>query len=393
MNDNIRRIDDFLKYWARIASQNPHLDLSSEQATDYIYHDLIHLGVKENEKNINLGERPLYYSDTQTPFDLWQRIYKNNPHIKVFVAEDWKYFCQFVSRDEKAYYEKDHIKVYIPLDAEHIELGAKYIFDFLTMNNISHLSKIGKHIRFDDIVIRLTNKEDADKLLDFVNRSPYLQQGLIKANPFAFQKNGIALACDGSESYNSTIASLIAKYLDDKRNERQLSKVSYQDFYRFIATKYKQEFVSGEDHSLAQLFDFEWDKTKRANYKEILTLILKVQNPSFSYEDFISHYEQCAGKRRHYQENNSEALLVEAIGAMIHRWNSQTIGINSVEGFIYSGKSDLLTRRNNLRDRILSSSMRQDTLSYMEREHISFRDYLGRLRQQGKLIDEDMKIY
>ncbi len=56
-------------------------------------------------------------------------------------------------------YNPNHIKLYIPLDARHIYRGVDQIFNFLSENDISHVSKVGSAIRNDDIVIRLENRK------------------------------------------------------------------------------------------------------------------------------------------------------------------------------------------------------------------------------------------
>ena len=278
---NQQRIDQFLKEWVQIAKDNPHLSFEG-QMVDSIYHSLIMLGVDEKDKPFSLdrGKETINEEGIRVAqdsvFNTWKKHFRENDKIDVFVSPEWKYFCQFISKNQAAHNSPEHIKVYIPLDVNHIEEGAIQIFQFLTNANIPHLSKIGKKIRFDDIVIRLVKEEDASRLIDFVKHNPYLQEGLIKANPFAFQKDGIALACDGDESYNMTIASLVQMYIGERKRQQQLDMVSYGDFYRFIATCYKKEFVTQEDNQLERVFQYEWDEERKDNYKRLLKKYTKI---------------------------------------------------------------------------------------------------------------------
>ena len=56
---------------------------------------------------------------------------------------------------------KSIYKLYIPLDKEHIFDGANQLFDFLIREKIPHVSKIGKYISMDDIVVRVDTPENA----------------------------------------------------------------------------------------------------------------------------------------------------------------------------------------------------------------------------------------
>lgn len=102
-------------------------------------------------------------NESNRMFDRWCNRFKNRSNIKVFVDDNWKYFCQFTNDDITINGTLDYIKLYIPLDLNHIEEGANRIFDFLERNNIKHHSKIATHVRVDDVVVRLYRKEDAMK--------------------------------------------------------------------------------------------------------------------------------------------------------------------------------------------------------------------------------------
>ena len=150
---NKERIDNFLKILATLRME---YTLSSSN----IYHELINIDIDDDNYNKSIsGEN----QSNESTFSRWYNYYKDNPYIDAFVSPNWTYFCQFISRDEKAKNTSEHIKIYIPLDINHIEEGAKKIFDFITDNNISHVSKIGSKIRFDNIVIRVTKEKDAEK--------------------------------------------------------------------------------------------------------------------------------------------------------------------------------------------------------------------------------------
>ncbi len=384
-SDRNKIIDSFLKFFVNLARENPNLDFKSESMSNYIYKQLYHIGVNRNEFDVNLSDNPspTFHGPVmnngvghpKSSFNVWINNFRNKK-TDVFVQDNWRYFCQFISQDRSAKKANQHLKVYVPLDAAHIERGATMIFDFLERNNIPHLSKIGKKIRFDDIVIRLINEQDMDALINFVNNTPYLMQGLIQPNPFAYNKNGIALAVDGDLSYNSTIAGLVALYVDNKMKTRTFNNVSSDDFYSFVNNMLIKEFVNGESTELTNYFQIYGEDVKR-NYKQVFSLIMEAHDPTFNYERLKGHYQECLREDKKLspqQISNVERMLLEAIHLMIKRFNDVQ-AIYNVEAYYLTGEPSKLTRNNNLRDRVTHSTFREDLKTILELEGKTFMQY------------------
>ncbi|MEE3344082.1 MAG: hypothetical protein VZS44_08350 [Bacilli bacterium] len=133
------------------------------------------------------------------------------------------------------------IKMYIPMDYVHIEGAANRIFDFLNKNKIKHSSKVRDEISFDDIVVRVNNKEDALKLQNFIDNDEYIQEGMIKGNSFAFSNNGVNYVFDGNTSFNSVLSELLIMYINDCLNNNfvDVDSVSADGFLKFIDRKSK----------------------------------------------------------------------------------------------------------------------------------------------------------
>ena len=336
--NNYEKINEFLLFWRDIVKENPNLRLTN----DMVYNKLIKMNVNKADLSINLQTN--YYNENnnkQSTFDEWINYYKKNSNINVFCDPNWKYFCQFKSNQDIINFT-NHIKIYIPLDYKHIENGAKMIFDFLAYNNIPHCSKIAKEIRFDDIVIRLINPKDADKLIQFVTNNAYIQQGLIQPNPFAIQKNGLALACDGRISYNNTITNLITYYIKKCKYLNQLDHVNIYDFYNFILNVYQNEDL------LKTIFPIA-DENLIKNYKQVLELILSVQHPSFTYEAYIEHYKRSNEK----QNNNKEDILKKAIITTTIKYDDQQSTVALIQ-VIKNKNYTYFTNDNNARTELLS---------------------------------------
>lgn len=171
--------------------------------------------------------------DVEQYFDHWQENFYNHEDIEVFVDDDWSYFCQFVN-DDGFKRNGDYIKLYIPLDLNHLYQGANIIFDYLEKLGSPHNSKIGKHIRSDNVVIRLNGDdyETAEKMIDFINNNEYLKKGLNSTNPFISNIRGIGYMKESGISYNSEIANLLGIYVKQAITEKK--EVSLVDFKNWI---------------------------------------------------------------------------------------------------------------------------------------------------------------
>lgn len=388
MNYRQNAIDTFLKYWRDIAAYNPNINITSNA----IYQTLIQYGVPK-EKGGSIEDK----------FNKWISRFSGHSKINVFVSENWKYFCQFVSKDTRARQATDHYKVYVPLDKDHIEEGANQLFDFLSQNNISHVSKIGKVVRFDDIVIRLSNQTEFLKVMNYVTNNRYLQEGMIPANPFAASFNNIAVACDGRISYNSTVSSLISLYINSRKRNRNLNQVDTNDFYGFVMEYYNKNFINEPDYErLTKDFCDRGDVINTpeqvVNYMNVINLILKTSNPEFSIMNYLSHYNECtnpqlqqgkvefitekmkANQARKEQQNAVLNLtFINAIETMTERTKSRSKAIDAIGEYLRTGNATLLTRQNNLRSNICNSNFRDDLNNYLTSNNISYSDYVSKV--------------
>ncbi len=404
------RVNEILYYWRDIAKENPNYSFNNSLSSDRIYHDLIFRGVPLSDRRVNISveesrQHPNYfinsefespYAGPNSPFNNWIKYYARSDKTDVFISPNWTYFCQFVSKDGKARRAREHLKVYIPLDSNHVEDGARLIFNFLEDNNISHGSKIGKKIRFDNIVVRLVNPEDVDKLINFVNNNAYLREGLLPANPFAYNRNGIALAIDGSLSYNCTVADMIDLYIDHRKKTNTLNQVNNQDFYYYIEKLYYSYFVSksrnGEDYNTISNYisrvlndkvqergqQLTEDETQRIieNYRQVIGLIVKAGKPEFTYSDYLRHYSD-NNQEVYYSERTvieTNRMLIEAFEAMTQRFGNPD-GYNNVRSFFYNGQENLITRNNNLRARMVNSPFRENLRLILNKRQMDFDTY------------------
>lgn len=218
-----------------------------------IYRELVRLGVPAEERNYPVNSL----------FDAFVQNFENDSNQKVFVDPNWNYFCQFVQDkpNRPMIREQNHIKLYVPLDKKHMYIGADRIFNFLSEQQIPHISKVGSNIRNDDIVLRLVNPEDARKVIAYIGSDPYLQDGLLPANPFLHQENGVAMTCDGNSSFSTTLSFMLTEYIHQKKQRNELDSVSVNDFYAFIDYLHQYLFIETQ-----------------GNFSQIQRLFLRIKN-------------------------------------------------------------------------------------------------------------------
>lgn len=284
--DRIYQIEEFLKLMASAKKEGDFI------SKDVVYANLIYLGVDIKQDKI------------ADHFDKWMDEFDNVDNILVFVDPGWRYFCQFINPKKETLVNNKAIKLYIPLDREHIDKGSKELFNYLAKENIPHISKIGSHIRFDDIVIRTDSEESANKIMNFVKNNPYIQEGLLPANPFAVNDNGIALSWDDMLSYNSVVANWVSDYINWEFENNNINSVSYARFYAYVGKKSYSLFEEGYDLQ-SYTYKLQGEGTVRkerhnysidaglVNFYDVTRLMMLSLNPNAKKEDvynFINKY-------------------------------------------------------------------------------------------------------
>ena len=363
-------------------------------------------------------------------FDRWCQEYGryNGKNIDVFVDPGWSYFCQFKNRDKEVMQRDDQVKVYIPLDGAHLTYGVEQVFDFLEKNNIAHLSKVGKHVRFDDVVVRLGNLEDAEKLSQFISSNPYIQEGLIKPNPFAVTKDGIAFASDKDISYNSTVASFVNLYVDDVRRRNDYTGFGAEGFRNFIKNYYNEVIINPSNYNrLANDFGIKYDNGLMSyNYARVAELLYSSLDPNFTYDDYRNYYNRNINNYYRqpelgynngvvYQEPDTEKTqdLSEILGkspedvkveelmkkALIEfgkktlpngtrKYSNEDV-ISQIYEYFNTGNPGYITNSGGLRDDFVKNDFRTMLSSYVSRNGVSFSDVL--LESKKQILEEALE--
>ena len=388
MNKN--KINDFLKFWQQILIENRNMDLKKTNVTHIIYNYLIKLGVSDNDK----------YKNNQEFFSKWIDYFKNKKNINVFISPTWQYFCQFINGD--VYKMNNYIKLYIPVDYNHLYRSGIEIFDFLEKNNISHLSKIGQEIRFDNIIVRLTNINDAKRLINFVNNNSYIQEGLIMPNPFSFNINNIAITSDGNISYNRIICAYIRLYLSYMKDNNLIQEINAISFITFIKNLYQSKINNITNNN--ELFtQFELHNNKELiDLKNITELIISSYK-DYSLEDFNGFYNKIISKEQTNYELEDELeinkLLLKALEIMSNKEDKKT-AIQRITRLLETDNYNYITNEKNLRYQLLNIDFANKLKIILNKKKINLISYINTIpitkdeekNLIEKLLEESVQI-
>lgn len=376
--NKLTECDNFLKYLSKIYLQNPEVNINYKT----IYYQLSTIGINNNIKVNSL-------------FSRWINRFKDNPNIKVFVSENWKYFCQFKNNEySKSVTLNSPIKMYIPLKPDNIDKCISMIFDFISKNRMYNNSKVATDIRNDNLVVRVYNKEDAKKISDFINTNSFIIQNMNKPNPFLYEENHIGYAIDGFLSFNSVLSTYIANYLKICKNSNKLDQVNINDFIFYLKKIYKEVFIDRIDTDVfLRTFDGPFEKSSKDsiinNYKEVTKLILDSLNDT-SFIKFLNDVDEFNGIEKLTEPTKQELnidLFNEYILFTIKKYGLE-LGKKHLENYIYKGNVNAITRDNDLRNRMYFSLTPNNCLNILSNKTID--DYIEILT---KIKPDEIRLY
>lgn len=380
--DKASKIDKFLKELQELSKE-------TRLSPDRIYTILSYYSIPYDEQNVSI----------ENYFDKFINNFRNVPNANVFVDANWSYFCQFTNDPTGSMYDTNPIKIYIPLRKEHLEENVNKIIMFMAKNNIIHRSKLAKKVRVDDLVLRVRNKNDANKVINYIN-SAIPKEDLYECNPFCVNEGNVGLTMDRYMSYNEILSKYLCLYMSDIYYKNEIA--SYESFKTFmqvhlrtlISKKVKNyilRFKSLEDYRLS-------DEEFLANVNEIATLIvrnLELADKEYMYQlhnelnrdgyfdeevayyspynrdNYINYNASINEKSTPITNNNEDRnLLIEII-----KVTSEKHGIEKTKELLNSYREEkylrAITRTNNLREKVLSSLTFYDYITNLSTEELN----------------------
>ncbi|MBQ3474809.1 MAG: hypothetical protein IJH20_01360 [Bacilli bacterium] len=229
--------------------------------SDDIYNILNSYGLTEEDKQLRVKKNL---------FD-----FKGTIKTKGILTDDDIHFVPFssdISNDklETAY------KMYIPVSAKNLKHVYYSLRNYMRKESIESNSKARNRAASDDIVIRVSNVNDVEKIRNYIKKEKSISNSIIECNPFfAHDELGIGYSMDGLRtSVNDELSSLLYNYTMSI-NIENISRDGFKKYLHDLKTKVYREYPD------ACFFQVESDR--------IRNLIELSMNEDFDYKQMIKY--------------------------------------------------------------------------------------------------------
>ncbi len=406
MNNRAREMDNFLKWFAKLYDQNPNYPIRTNMLYSYL-------------STYGLTEAELQDRNIEENFERWKNHYKNDPNLHVFYTEEQSKFLQFQSYAEEG---SHHIKLYLSFPKEHMETAVNTIFSYITSQNMKTFSKVANKLRSDSIVLRMTNMDDAIKIINYVNNAPSLNRYAKPINPFLLQVGKVGVAYDHYISYNETLTLLLEQYFRQCRQDNNLKKVSKKHFSNYV--KHYHTNVFRNPDQLRQfvklpkveksIFRFQSIGAAMTNYDNVIQLISMSLNEKMSMQQFIEFHKEASDVTKNNQmadyynsflqnayhissleQNDSETerkILNEYIELAIQKYGEHMVS-QYLEKYV-SGHNNVITRECDFRKKFatyLSPEKVLQLTNYDIKKYVQ--NYIQEKKQCETTFVPDDKLY
>ncbi len=342
--------DIFLKYLAKIYSQNPDFPIFE----DTIYSELISFGANEG-KQYEIPKTNLV--PVQTALG---REYQKNTwnHIYFLVFENRK------GSNDASFFDKIHkgIKLYISAEEKDIYQLSQKLFDFILRENILCQAKVSQEMRNDCLVVRVETKEDARKITKYINSLKFIDKEnkkeyspVNRCNPFLLSSDKVGVTIDGKLSYNIIVTSLIRDYLQEKRNTNNMNpdSISSQDFSLYVSkilemTKTNPSIIS------------RYSEGQNKSFLIVLNILKKNLENDLTFEGLLDFQDLNEVNEKNSSQNNcneeNKRTVKEIIARLGQKYNSlETVHNDILLEYFKTGRVQVFTRDYNIRNIIIDN--------------------------------------
>ena len=338
-------VQKFLDMLVELVRSNPFLKITDR----LIYAQLV---------SFRLGKFSIPFQNIEKYFRNWITNFQDNPSISVYRDSKNPYVCHF-SSNINTKITKKIIKLYVPLDSEHIKDGVIELFSFLTDESIEHDSKVQSSIRNDNIIIRLSKIEDVNKIIKYIKNNGNLSQGLLNANPFLVPCFKLGVIIDNHYTYNIEITKVLAIILNELREKNELEKFNCV----YIKNAFAKKCIKCEDEELSELY-------------KLASLALDENNSLQDFANYVIEYQQTSYINRHGSDkisyNDSVDYFNTAVLETFKRYNNLSYLINAVKLYLINDNVKGFTRVNSARKNLTLYADRDHLKSLFDFENLDF---------------------
>ena len=242
------------------------------------------------------------------------------------------------------------IKIYVPIDGTNADVVTKQVLDFLLENNIVSRNKVGSHVKGDAFVLRIFDKTDAKRVINFINEQVKLNPLTGKEMPLTFKAGGVSVAMDGLTSYNQIATILIDNFA---KNNLGTDITGFKEFVHAL----NEQIINGDVDLFETMFKdqirnleenpyVDNEQLAKANIYEVIDIIDKALNNNMSANEFVDYISE-------YQNTGKVNDVIKRItGTEVINENSnnqnRVVKPNIVKTFITKVNEKFRVVRNNI---------------------------------------------
>ena len=239
------------------------------------------------------------------------------------------------------------IKIYVPIDGTNADVVTKQVLDFLLENNIVSRNKVGSHVKGDAFVLRIFDKTDAKRVINFINEQVKLNPITGKEMPLTFKAGGVSVAMDGLTSYNQIATILIDNFA---KNNLGTDITGFKEFVHAL----NEQIINGDVDLFETMFkdqirnleEVDNEQLAKANVYEVIDIIDKALNNNMSANEFVDYISE-------YQNTGKVNDVIKRItGTEVINENSnnqnRVVKPNIVKTFITKVNEKFRVVRNNI---------------------------------------------
>lgn len=328
----------FLDYIRDIYLCNPNLQINE----DTIYKELTVFYVKNNIRKRIGGNSLLLNVQQQLSRKFGANFGRNG------------YFWLYENRNnvsDREFYNKlyDGIKLYVSVDAENLCEVTTKIVEYMAKEHIITQSKVAKEMRNDVLVIRVSTKEEATKIINYINSLNYKSK--VKPNPFTLSNGKVNITRDGTLSYNTTLCKLIENYLIDCKTNNNLENASIEGLSTYT-TRTINKLKGPYKKELIELYQINSER-EYIDVLMVLNLISKNLNGTITLEDVLEDNKIKNISEETSNKKEDKDKFKYALSGLSKYYNTSEIH-EIMTKYIQTGDLSYFTRRDNIRQ-VMSS--------------------------------------
>ena len=269
-------------------------------------------------------------------------MYENNSKVFVHDSGSWTYI--HIGTDPNTTLD-NAIKIYVPIDGTNANVVTKQVLDFLLENNIASRNIVGSHVKGDAFVLRIFDKTDAKRVINFINEQVKLNPLTGKEIPLTFKAGGVSVAMDGLTSYNQIATILIDNFAKNnlgtdingfKEFVHALNEQIINGDVDLFETMFKEQIKNVEENPYA-----DNEQLAKANIYEVIDIIDKALNNNMNANEFVDYISE-------YQNTSKVNDVIKRITGTEVINQNRVVKPNIVKTFITNINEKFSVVRNNI---------------------------------------------